>query len=97
MKEYWTSYGVQYQPCRGGYFFWVKLPEGVTARDVGKLGLANGVWIMEGTSCKVPEDESVQYDRFIRICIALEKEDRAVEGIRRLGNVLDILMREEGN
>jgi len=39
----------------------------------------------------VPNDDSVQYDKFIRICIALEKEDRAVEGIRRLGKVFQKL------
>ena len=29
----------------------------------------------------VPEDKSVEYERFIRICVALEGEDKAVEGI----------------
>ena len=87
MDEYWRPYGVTYEPCRGGYFFWVKLPEGVTATEVGKEGLEAGVWIMEGTSCMVPEDESVEYERFIRICVALEGEDKAVEGIKRLGKV----------
>ena len=37
----------------------------------------------------VPEDESVEYERFIRICVALEGEDKAVEGIKRLGKVFE--------
>src|SRR5277367_5709577 len=93
MDKYWTPYGVTYQSCRGGYFFWVKLPEGVTATEVGKEGLQVGVWIMEGTSCMVPEDESVEYDKFIRICIALEGEEKAVEGIKRLRKVFEKLLR----
>jgi hypothetical protein len=41
-----------------------------------------GVWIiMEGTSCMVPEDESVEYDRFIKICVALEKEGKLSRGL----------------
>ena len=94
MDQYWKLYGVQYEPCRGGYFFWVKLPAGVTATAVGKEGLEDGVWIMEGTSCMVPEDTTVDYKRFIRICIALEAEDKAVEGIKRLGTVFRSLLRE---
>jgi len=89
MDKYWRPYGVTYEPCRGGYFFWVKLPEGVLATEVGKEGLEVGVWIMEGTSCMVPEDNFVDYERFIRICVALEGEDKAVEGIKRLGKVLE--------
>jgi DNA-binding transcriptional MocR family regulator len=94
MDKYWKPYGVQYEPCRGGYFFWVKLPEGVTATEVGKEGMEDGVWIMEGTSCMVPEDASVEYDRYIRTCIALEKDDKAVEGIKRLGKVFERLLRK---
>ena len=93
MDQYWKPHGVQYEPCYGGYFFWVRLPEGVTATEVGKKGLEDGVWIMEGTSCMVPEDESVEYERYIRICIALEKEDKAVEGIKRLGKVFERLLK----
>ena len=40
----------------------------------------------------VPEDTSIDYERFIRICIALEKEERAVEGIERIGKVFEKLL-----
>jgi len=75
----------------GGYFFWIQLPEEHTSKEVFEEAMAENVSIMQGTSCMVPNDDSVQYDKFIRICIALEKEDRAVEGIRRLGKVFQKL------
>ena len=91
IEEEWVPQGVEYNSCIGGYFFWVKLPEGLTSKEVFEEAMTDHVWIMEGTSCMVPNDDSVQYDRFIRICIALEKENKAVEGIRRLGKVFQRL------
>lgn len=91
IEKYWFPHGVKYSTCVGGYFIWVKLPGGVTATELSKEALADGVWIMEGTSCMVPDDESVAYEKFIRICLALEDEERAVEGIKRIGKVLERL------
>ena len=65
----------------------------ITATEVAKEALEVGVWLMEGTSCMVPGDSSIVYDQFIRICIALEDVDRAVEGIKRIGKVFDRLVR----
>ena len=76
-NKYWTPDCVKYSPCVGGYFFWITLPHGITSSEVSKKALADGVWIMDGTSCMVPDDTSVQYENFIRICIALESEDEA--------------------
>ena len=95
IEEYWVPLGVQYNPCIGGYFFWVKLPNGITSSEVFKEAMADGVSIMEGTSCMVPDDTSVEYDKFIRVCIALEKEDRATEGIRRLAKVFERLIKAQ--
>jgi DNA-binding transcriptional MocR family regulator len=91
MEKCWVPYGVKFKPCKGGYFFWVELPSGLTAGEVGKEAMQDGVYVMEGTSCMVPEDESVAYDRFIRICVALEDVDEAVEGIKRIGKVFERL------
>jgi DNA-binding transcriptional MocR family regulator len=91
MEDYWVPHGVQYTQCLGGYFIWVKLPPGVTATELSKLALENGVWVMEGTNCMVPDDESVDYQRFIRICVALEDSDKAVEGIKRIGKIIEKL------
>jgi DNA-binding transcriptional MocR family regulator len=91
MEEYWVPHGVQYTQCLGGYFIWVMLPPEVTATELSRLALENGVWIMEGTSCMVPDDESVDYKRFIRICVALEESDNAVEGIKRIGKIIEKL------
>jgi DNA-binding transcriptional MocR family regulator len=91
MEEYWVPHGVQYTQCLGGYFIWVKLPPGVTATELSRLALENGVCVMEGTNCMVPDDESVDYRRFIRICIALEDSDKATEGIKRIGKIIEKL------
>ena len=48
---------------------------------------------MEGTNCMVPNDNSVEYDKYIRI--VLEQEDRAVQGIKRLGKVFDRLLKTQ--
>jgi 2-aminoadipate transaminase len=95
MDEYWIPLGAKYVPCKGGYFIWVTLPEGLTSEEVYNEGTKYGVWIMEGTSCMVPNDDSVGYNRFIRICIALEKEDKAIEGIKRLAKVFERLLKRE--
>ena len=92
METYWKPHGVKYNPCIGGYFFWIRLPEGITAGDVAEEAEERGVWIMEGTSCMVPGDTSVEYEKFIRICVALEDEERAVEGIKRIGEVFEKLL-----
>jgi DNA-binding transcriptional MocR family regulator len=92
IKEYWCPYGVKYKPCKGGYFLWVELPPGVRSGEVYREAMEVGVWIMEGTSCVVPGDTSVEYDRFVRICVALEDVDRAVEGIKRIGKVFERLV-----
>ena len=92
IEEYWAPLGAKYVPCTGGYFIWVTLPEGITSEEVFKEGMEEGVWIMEGMSCMVPDDSSVEYNRFIRICIALEKEDKAREGIARLAVVFKRLL-----
>jgi len=88
MEKYWVPYGVKFNPCKGGYFLWIRLPDGITAAHLAKAAKDDGVWLMEGTSCIVPEDSSVEYDKFIRICVALEDEDRAVDGIKKVGRVL---------
>lgn len=92
MEKYWIPYGVKFNPYMGGYFFWIRLPEGVISGDVAEEAMKRGVWIMEGTSCMVPEDKSVEYEKFIRICVALEGEERAVEGIKILGEVFKKLL-----
>jgi len=92
IEKYWVPYGVKYNPCVGGYFLWIQLPDGITSSQVQEESMREGVWIMEGTSCTVPEDSSVQYDKFIRICITLEDEERAVEGIKRIGKVFERLL-----
>jgi DNA-binding transcriptional MocR family regulator len=95
IEKYLVPHGAKYNPCFGGYFFWVKLPEGLISTEVFKEAMADGVCVMEGTSCIVPEDISVEYDKFIRICLALETEDKAIEGIKRLGKVFGKLLKNQ--
>lgn len=94
IEKYWIPLGAQCNPCRGGYFFWVRLPPGLTSDVVAEEALKEGVSIMGGTSCKVPNDNSIEYNRFIRICVALEKEEKAAEGIKRVGVVFKRLLRK---
>jgi DNA-binding transcriptional MocR family regulator len=92
IEKYWGPLGVQCNPCKGGYFFWVRLPSSLTSDVVAEEGMKENVQIMEGTNCAVPGDNSVEYDRYIRICLALEEEEEAVKGIRQIGKVFQRLM-----
>lgn len=91
IDAYWVPHGIRYNPCLGGYFFWIKLPEGLTSNLVSQEAAVDGISIMEGTTCMVPGDSAFPYQKFIRISIAFESEDRAVEGIKRLGKVFERL------
>jgi DNA-binding transcriptional MocR family regulator len=94
IKKYWGPFGAKHNPCVGGYFFWIKLPKGITSTQILEEATKEGVWLMSGMSCKVPDDTSVEYHKYIRIALALEEENMAMEGIKRIGKVFERLLKQ---
>ena len=83
----------------GGYFFWLTLPEGLDAEKVARRAKAEeNLIVAEGALFKVQGDEDglgMRFERDIRICYAWEDEKKLAEGIERLGDVIQRMLRRE--
>ncbi|KAH6889118.1 pyridoxal phosphate-dependent transferase [Thelonectria olida] len=74
----------------GGYFIWANLPEGFSAKQIADVALAEEQLIVgNGNMFQVHGDEhTVDLDGAIRLTFAWVSEDDLVEGVRRLGGVM---------
>ena len=76
------------QPTRkviGGFFVWLSLPEGLSAREFAQVCKEEeGVIVAPGVMFEVPGDEGVRFGGNVRLCFAWEEEHRLVEGVRRM-------------
>ncbi|KAI5809384.1 pyridoxal phosphate-dependent transferase [Pyronema omphalodes] len=79
--------GTQLDGAKGGFFAWLRLPEGVDAAEVVKLAAEEGVVVASGgmSECPGKENSMGWGKRCIRISISYCEEEQIVEGIRRLG------------
>lgn len=82
--------GVQFEIPQGGLFFWLRLPERISALDLLPRALAAGVEYTPGNwFFPNPEDG----EHYLRLNFATQPVERIEEGMRRLGEV----MRREGS
>lgn len=74
----------------GGYFLWLRLPSPVSANEVTRRAKEEeNVVVGPGQLFAVPGDEdAVDLSRCVRLCFAYEDEDRLMEGVQRLGRVV---------
>ncbi|KAF9881615.1 aminotransferase [Colletotrichum karsti] len=81
----------------GGYFVWFSLPEGMSSREAAvRAKETEDLVIGHGAQFEVHGDEeSARFDREVRLCFSWEPEEDIVEGVERLGRVLQA-MREGG-
>jgi DNA-binding transcriptional MocR family regulator len=83
----------------GGYFLWVGLPKGVSAKRLAKRAKSEeNLVVAEGGLFEVPGDntsDETSFDNCIRLCFTFEEEYRLAEGIKRLGRVLGRIVRGE--
>jgi DNA-binding transcriptional MocR family regulator len=83
----------------GGYFLWVGLPKGVSAKHLAKIAQSEeNLVVAEGGLFEVPGDnkgDESSFDNCIRLCFTFEEEYRLAEGIERLGWVLGRIVRGE--
>lgn len=82
--------GVSFTHPHGGLFTWVKLPEKLNAQDLMKKCLENKVAYVPG-GFFFPEGNKENY---FRLNYSSSKEEKIVEGIKRLGDVLKEALNE---
>lgn len=83
----------------GGYFVWITFPEGPASQDIAKRAMDDeNLIVSPGELFEVKGDEkSVRFSKSIRLCFSWEEEDDIVEGVSRLGRVVESLWAERGN
>ena len=77
--------GAAYQVPQGGYFFWIRLPDGTDAEVLMKRAEKFQVSFRPG---KRFSSQGALRD-YARLCFAYYETDRLVEGIARLGRALE--------
>lgn len=81
----------------GGYFVWLKLPEGVSATVVvGRCKEEENLVVAPGTIFEVMGDKSLEFGDCIRLCFSYEGLDELKEGVERLGRVLKRIQEGSG-
>lgn len=71
----------------GGFFIWLRLPEGVGAGDLAPVAMRHGVEFLAGTRCFADGAG----DDHIRLAFSEEPAERVEEAVRRLGAAVDEL------
>ncbi|KAJ9149059.1 Aminotransferase [Pleurostoma richardsiae] len=80
----------------GGYFVWVTFPDGLAGREVADRAMRDeNLVVPPGEMFQVKGDEdAVRFANSIRLCFSWEEEEDIVEGVRRLGRVVETLRKE---
>jgi DNA-binding transcriptional MocR family regulator len=73
----------------GGFYSWVTLPDGLDARAMLPRAVAALVAYVPGTGFFVGDAEQDANRRSLRLSYCYPTPERIVEGVRRLGNVID--------
>ena len=83
----------------GGYFIWFALPVPLEAAEVAMYAeQEENLIIAPGPIFGVyGDEEAVNLKREVRLCFSWEEEDRLVEGIERLGQVMTRLQRSKAS
>ncbi|KAL2266880.1 hypothetical protein VTJ83DRAFT_4157 [Remersonia thermophila] len=82
----------------GGYFVWVTLPEGVDASVAAERARKEEALVVApGRMFEVAGDEeTARFPRNVRLSFSWEEEEEIVEGVRRLGAVIQRMLEEGG-
>jgi DNA-binding transcriptional MocR family regulator len=81
--------GTTWTEPSGGFYSWVTLPEGLDARAMLPRAVAALVAYVPGTGFFAGEAEQDANKRSLRLSYCYPTPERIVEGVRRLGNVID--------
>ncbi|KAF5541762.1 aminotransferase [Fusarium mexicanum] len=95
IRNYLIPHGVQITPrtgvgIGGGYFMWLQLGPGQSANILAQKAMQEeNVLVGNGNFFSVRGDsDELSFDNNIRLCFSWESEERIVEGVRKLGEVL---------
>jgi len=79
--------GITWNDPDGGFYFWVRLPQGASARALLDLALEEGVAFVPGDAFAIDADPRSA----LRFSISAPTPDRIDEGVRRLRRAFDRL------
>lgn len=103
VKEHVIPHGLQYRSgglvdgsVYGGYFVWLGLEDGMSSQLIGDAALAEeNVIIGTGRMFEVHGDEaSFSFDNAIRLTFSWVSEEDLVEGVKRLGSVIQRIKKD---
>jgi len=79
---------VHYQKPEGGYFFWLELPNNLAADTLLDVAKKHGVNFQIGTKFSVRGE----LKNYLRLCFAYYDEADLTEGVRRLGESIEVVL-----
>ncbi|KAL8937936.1 MAG: hypothetical protein Q9211_003435 [Gyalolechia sp. 1 TL-2023] len=96
-RELGTLGGVVDVGLAGGYFVWIRLPEGAKATDMARMAREEeSLTVPPGPLFGVAWDEyETDFERFVRLSFSYEDESNLVEGVERLGRVIRALLNRD--
>ena len=75
---------ITFEAPRGGFFLWVRLPEGLDAKKLRHASIPHQVNFQPGVNFSA----SGELNNFIRLCFVYYDSDKLREGAKRLGKVM---------
>src|SRR6266702_7085291 len=87
LEREFAGTGLRWNDPDGGFYFWVRLPEGLSARDLLDVALEEGVAFVPGDAFAIDAD----HRSALRFSISAPTPDRIDEGVRRLRRAFDRL------
>jgi len=79
---------LSFVPPDGGFFIWLRLPEGMSTHKLGPVALEQGVEVLHGNRCFADGSGS----EYIRLAFSHVPETQIEVAIQRLGNSIRTLM-----
>ncbi len=74
---------VHWEKPAGGFFFWLKLPDGMSATQLSAAADAHDIGFVPGPKCSNING----LDQYIRLSFAFYENDQIIEGCKRLGKL----------
>ncbi len=75
---------IEYYLPPGGYFLWLKLPQGISSKAVHHTLLSQQITVAHGALFSVDE----QYQEYLRLNTSLPIDDNLCQALRKLGELL---------
>ena len=86
----WESKGVSFKKPKGGFGFWLKLPEKIKDHEMHDLCLSNLVLVAKGSNFYISPMHG--YDQYLRVSYATSGIGEIEAGLKIIENCLNILL-----